>query len=358
MTQSKESCIIVFAKTTMREETKTMSHYNHLSIQEREKLLILRTEGKGIRAIARAIERSPSTVSREIKRNTKTDRSYSAVESEKQYQKRRKKCRRYKLLSNEALREVVGRLFLEEQWSPEQIANRLTYEGSSHRISCATIYRGIYEGVFDTPEQRRSVGNRGAIRKLRHRGKTRRRKGTVENRGKITISNHINDRPKEADEREVSGHWEADTVAGKMGSACLVTITDRSSRFLLAGKVTKKYSSLVADKIISLLSGVPKAQCKSITPDRGKEFAKHSDVTKALDGLQFYFPDPHAPWQRGTNENTNGLIREYLPKSFDMATTEDSDIQSFVQKLNLRPRKCLGWKSPFEVFFNKVLRLT
>ncbi len=335
-----------------------MSHYHHLSIFEREKLLVMHSEGKSIRTIAKEIGRSASTISRELKRNRLPKQSYSAIAAQNEYSKRRERCRRHKRLSNVALRETVARLFLEQQWSPEQISNRLKYENSEFKISYSTIYRAIYAGLFDTPEQRRSNGNRGAVRKLRYRGKSRRRAGTVETRGKIVISNRIQERPKEAEERQVVGHWEADTVAGKTGSACLITITDRCSRYLLAGKVAKRCSSLVADKMISLLSDVPESQRRSVTPDRGKEFAKHNAVTMALDGLPFYFPDPHAPWQRGTNENTNGLLREYLPKSFDMALSSDSDIAAFVHKLNFRPRKCLNWKSPFEVFFNRVLRLT
>lgn len=335
-----------------------MSHYHHLSISEREKILVLRTEGKSLRAISTEIGRSVSTVSREVKRNGLCDQRYSAVEAQRKYHKRRKKCRRHKLLSNATLKETVMHLFLEMQWSPEQISNRLLLENSMFTISYSTIYRAIYAGLFDTPEQRRSGGNRGAIRKLRHRGKTRRRRGTVETRGKIVISNRIQERPEEADNRQVIGHWEADTLAGKTGSACLVTITDRSSRYLLAGKVTKRYSALVADEMIRLLSALPAKKRKTITPDRGKEFSKHSAVTKALNGLQFYFPDPHAPWQRGTNENTNGLLREYLPKSFDIALYPHSDIAGFINKLNFRPRKCLGWKSPHEVFFHQSLHLT
>ena len=335
-----------------------MSHYPHLSISEREKIIVLRTEGKSIRRIAAEIARSVSTVSREIKRNGRSDQSYSAVEAQRKYLHRRKKCRRHKLLLNASLKETVMRLFLEEQWSPEQIANRLAYENNALQISYATIYRAVYAGMFDTPQQRRSKGNRGAIRNLRHRGKTRRRKGTEETPGKIVISNRIQERPKQADSRKVIGHWEADTLAGKTGSACLVTITDRCSRYLLAGKVGKRYSALVAEKMISLLSVLPRKKRRTITTDRGKEFSKHTSVTKALGGVQFYFPDPHAPWQRGTNENTNGLLREYLPKSFDIALSSEDDIAKFIRTLNFRPRKCLGWKTPYKVFFNKALHLT
>ena len=333
-----------------------MSHYHHLSMEEREKILVLHTKNQSICSIGAALGRSTSTISREIKRNTKSNRAYSAVAGERRYQHRRKRCRRRKLLEDQELRTKVLRLFLDHQWSPEEIANRLTHEGSPYRISYSTIYRSIYAGMLDL--EKLSRGNRGVIRKLRHRGKTRHRKGSIEKRGKITISNQIHDRPEEADSRQVVGHWEADTLAGKTGSACLVTLTDRCSRYLLAGKISKKKSQLVANEIINLFSKLPNDFLKTITPDRGKEFAKHALVTSKLDGVQFYFADPHSPWQRGTNENTNGLLREYLPKSFDIANCSDDGITSFVNKLNKRPRKCLGWKTPYEVFFQEVLHLT
>jgi IS30 family transposase len=335
-----------------------MSHYHHLSTKEREKILVLYTKNESMRAIAQKTGRSVSTVSRELKRNRIREGEYSAVEAEKKYQGRREKCRRTKLLEQEDLRCVVMPLFLEKQWSPEQIANRLIHENSDLRVSYTTIYRAIYAGLFDTPQQKRSRGNRGAIRKLRHRGKRRRRKGTVENRGKIVISNRIQERPEEANNRQFIGHWEADTLAGKTGSACLITITDRCSRYLLTGKVAKKHSSLVADEMISLLSALPEKKRRTVTPDRGKEFSKHNLVTDALNGMPFYFPDPHAPWQRGTSENTNGLLREYLPKSVDIALFSDDEIADFIRALNFRPRKCLGWKTPFEVFFLESLHLT
>ena len=268
----------------------------------------------------------------------------------------RDKCKRSRLLDDPERKKLILKLFLQWQWSPEEIDHRLKLEGNPLGVSYSTIYRAIYTGMLDPPGL--SHGNRGVIRKLRHRGKTRHTKGHVETRGKIVISNRITDRPKEAASRLVIGHWEADTMAGKVGSACRVTIIDRCSRYLLAGKVTKKYSALVAKKMIDLFQDVSKGRRRSITPDRGMEFAKHNLVTAALDGVQFYFPDPHAPWQRGTSENTNGLLREYLPKSFDIAACSDTEIDAFVTKLNLRPRKCLDWKSPFEIFFNQSLHLT
>lgn len=333
-----------------------MSHYHHLSIDEREKILLLYVAKNSLRTIATALGRSASTISREISRNIDKSKGYSAVLAEKRYRRLRKKCKRCRLLDNPERRSLILKLFLEWQWSPEEIDNRLRVENNSLRVSYTTIYRAIYAGILDPPCL--SHGSRGVARKLRHHGKTRHTKSNSETRGKIVISNRIADRPEEATSRTVIGHWEADTVAGKTGSACLVTIVDRCSRYLLAGKTAKKYSALVAHKLIDLLLDVSNDRRKSITPDRGMEFAKHGLVSAALDGIQFYFPDPHAPWQRGTNENTNGLLREYLPKSFDMAAFSDADIAAFVTKLNRRPRKCLDWKSPFEVFFNQSLHLT
>lgn len=333
-----------------------MSHYKHISMEEREKILVLHAEKQSLRNIGKILGRSSSTVSRELKRNRLSSKRYSAFKAEQKYRRRRRNCKRHKLLENNELKNLVSKLFLEQQWSPEEISNRLKYENNSYHISYSTIYRGIYAGMLDEPNLSR--GNRGAIRKLRHRGKPRRRKGEIEKRGKISISKTIHQRPKEACNRQVIGHWEVDTVAGKTGSACLVTITDMCSRYLLSEKIGKKKSQLVASKMISLLSNIPSDYLKSLTPDRGKEFSKHALVSSALGNVQFYFADPHSPWQRGTNENTNGLIREYLPKSFDIALCSDDNISTYVDKLNTRPRKCLGWKTPYEVFFDKVLHLT
>lgn len=332
-----------------------MSQYKHLSIKERENILVLMNNGKSISEISRILNRSKSTISREIKRNS-TSESYSAVEADKLYQSRRVKCRRKKILSNIKIKEKILDLFLNTQWSPEEISKRLKYENSKYKISYATIYRGIYDGTLEPVPL--SHGQRGIAKKLRHRGKTRHKKGTIETRGKIVISNSIEDRSNSANDRSEKGHWEADSVAGKIGSECLVSLADRCSRFLLACKSPSKSSYDVKETMIKLLKSVGMDMVKSITPDRGKEFARHSEVTAALGGVEFYFPPPHSPWLRGTNENTNGLLREYLPKGVDMKLFTDEQIDNFVFKLNTRPRKCLGWKTPFEVFFNVVLHLT
>ncbi|MBQ0139675.1 MAG: IS30 family transposase [Kurthia sp.] len=331
-----------------------MNLYTHLTINERERIFLLINQGQSIRQVAYLLKRNPSTISRELKRNC-MEKTYSPSAAQATYQKRKWSCGRKLLLANPQLKKLIKKLFLKNQWSPEQISARLKMEGFSFRISYTTIYRAIYRGDFN--EKGLSSGNRGAIRKLRHKGKTRHTKNHIEKRGKISITQTIHERPLEANNRTTIGHWEADTVLGKTGRACLVTLTDRKSRYLLAGKVEKKLSVLVRDTITELLLSVSKNKRKSITPDRGKEFSKHKEVTEKLDSIPFYFADPHAPWQRGTNENTNGLLREYFPKTEDMTDCSPTYIDKCIEKLNKRPRKCLEWKSPYEIFFNKVLRL-
>ncbi|MEX1550683.1 IS30 family transposase [Enterococcus sp. C50] len=279
-----------------------MSHYNHLTILERENIFLFFNQGKAIRSIASLMKRSPSTILRELKRNTKNT-TYSPVLAQTIYSYRKQNCGRKLLLSNNRVWTIVRRLFVEEQWSPEEISHRLKSERTGIAISYTTIYRGIYNGLFETEPL--SHGNRGLVRSLRRRGKTRHAKHHVERRGKIE----------------------------------------------------KKLSLFVKDTFIELFSSIHPSRVKSITPDRGKEFSKHSEITKALNGVPFYFPDSHAPWQRGTNENTNGLLREYLPKNKEMDSVTDEAIDQYILKLNLRPRKYLHWKTPYEIFFGVTLHL-
>ena len=332
-----------------------MSQYKHLTIGERENIFEMQIRGLSLRKIAVAMNRNVSTISRELRRNIKTNITYSPSQATVNYKRKRKRCKRKRLLENKIIRDKVLYLFLHQQWSPEQISNRLKYENNLISISYTTIYRGIYNGLLE--DKKLSHGERGVARKLRHRGKTRHIKGKVETRGKIVISNVIQMRPSKANLRAEIGHWEVDTVVGKRNTGCVVTMADRCSRYYLVEKVLSKSSKPVADKMIEMLSKLASNKVKTITPDRGKEFAKHRLVTQIL-GIPFYFSDPHAPWQRPTNENFNGLLREYMPKSTDFTKYTDYEIEEYVVKLNTRPRKCLNWKTPEEVFYSKVLHLT
>ncbi len=331
-----------------------MSLYHHLTISEREKILYFLAKGKSLSAIAAELGRSKATVSRELKRNSFAS-EYSPHKAQEAYCKRRKACHRRKLLDNPDLFSLVRFFFLEQQWSPQQISGRLKLERSVFQISFSTIYRAIYSGLFDTLEERRSHGCKGAIRKLRHRGKSRHTKDYEEKRGKIKIIHQLEERPKEANERKRIGDWEADTMMGKIGKACLITLVDRKSLFTKAVKSPQKTAGNVRDGIIACLKNEP---CNTITPDRGKEFAYHEEISQALNDVPFYFPKPHQPWQRGRNENTNGLLREYFPKNMDLSLVQDDEVQKVVGKLNKRPRKTLGFLTPFEVFYSVVLHLT
>lgn len=328
-----------------------MSHHKHLTIEEREKILYFLAKGYTISKIATELNRHKSTISRELKRNSSA-KGYFPSSAQRRYNKRRKACGPKRKLADPVLLSKVKDLILNHQWSPEQISNRMKLE-ETYQISTNTIYRAIYSGYLESVKL--SHGARGIVRKLRHRGKRRHCRNIPETRGKIKISNPIAERPVSAENRSRKGHWEGDTVLGKIGKACLVTLVDRKSRYLVGGKALRKSADCVSAVMIESLKNHPK---RSITPDRGKEFSMHEDVTAALGGTPFYFPLPHHPWQRGTNENTNGLLREYFPKGVDISGFTNEDIQRKFDELNKRPRKCLGYKTPFEIFFSKSLHLT
>ena len=331
-----------------------MSPYKHLTLEDRETILLGVHSGFTQQYIAKQIGCSKSTVSRELKRNGGRV-NYSVSEAEARYHQVRMHSRRPRLLTQAPLQNLVITYIVERHWSPEQISARLKYENSSWRISYNTIYRGIYLNNLGVPLK--IHGARGLPRLLRHRGKTRKVKGTVrEHRGRFNDAPSIHDRPISAQNRSRYGYWEGDTVRGKVGRTALVTLVERRSRFLVSQRVPKANSDYVKDVIIEALGKLPSNRVLTITPDRGTEFAKYDEVSQKLDA-KIYFPDPHAPQQRGTNENTNGLIREYFPRNTDLDDLSEEEIQAFVEQLNNRPRKVLGWQTPSEVFMGKKLHL-
>lgn len=334
-----------------------MSHYKHLSIEEREKLYLMRGQGKSLREIAREMGRSASTLSRELARNENSHRPYSPSAAQRRYSRKKQNCGRKRILAAAGPREVVRRLIEDEHWSPEQIQHRLALEDHPLQLSFVTIYRAIWAGVYDPKRKYVRRQERFAYH-LRRKGKKKRANGTVNRQGRILNAVSISERPEEANDRAALGHWEADTVAGKKGGSLLLTLTDRKSRFLLAAKVPNANAGVVCSKITQLLSSLPVDKARTVTSDRGAEFAAHRDVSRALKHVSFFFADPHSPWQRGTNENTNGLLRECVPKSTDLSAVPYALIQSFVDSLNRRPRKCLHWLSPFEIFSHSLLHLT
>lgn len=318
-----------------------MKSYKHFSIIEREILLILHELGLSTRKIATCIGKHYSSVARELKRNSKNNKKYDPKKAQERYlflRKVRKSCKC--MYNNEKLVALLRKYLVEFFWSPQQISKRLELENNGIKISYQTIYRYIYNGKLDIPKW---WGQRVVVKSLRRKGK--KYKKNNHKIGKIIITNLLNQRPKSSELRLELGHWEADTVIGKQGKACILTLVDRKSRKVLIKKLPSKDSISVRNALIELLSN---ETCKSITPDRGTEFAKHPEVTMNLN-IPFFFPDPHAPWQRGTNENTNGLIRCFIPKGQDISKISEERIYEIQEALNNRPRKELGYLTPNEV---------
>lgn len=321
-----------------------MSHYRHLTTNERESILKDIAAGLSLRQIAARLGRAPSTITREVGRNRGRAR-YSLIAAEARYRKKREACRRPFVLADPALREQVRRLICEEHWSPQEIAERMRLNGVARWVSCSAIYNAINHQLFEA--RKLYHGERGFKRYLRHKGKRRKGKDCKETRGKLTPPLPWENRPAAAGDRREEGWLEADTIHGGRGG--LVTIVDRKTRFLYCKRVADRNSDTIAEAIIALLCDVPLWMRRGITPDQGKEFFAHQRVSAALDDLPFYFAPPRKPWLRGTNENTNGLIREYFPKGTNVTEISDDFVQAFTHKLNARPRKCLGWLSPAEV---------
>lgn len=334
-----------------------MSHYRHLTIFERESLWEMHLKGESLQNIAKALGRSVSTISRELKRNKKQD-NYSPTNAQAKYKERRKKCVRKRLLASGTLRDTVVFLITNYQWSPEQISNRLRMENGKKIVSYNTIYRALECGCME-PKGKRKRNRQGRFPMLKHlRRKGWRGKKKKQRKNASFIHQTIEQRPKEANERTEIGHWEGDLVYSSCHKLYIVTLVDRLSRYLITGITKTKKPEEVAAVISGMLKDIPKDKLKSITLDRGPEFAHHFDVTKELEEAIFYFAHPHAPWERGTNENTNNLLRQYVPKRTYKVPFSEELLVSFTEKLNNRPRKCLDWKTPEEIFTNTLLHLT
>lgn len=324
-----------------------MGHYTHLTLEEREDVMCWRRQGLSIRAIAARLDRSASTISREIRRNY-CGFYYRASTAERRYRERRRACARRPLLDDCERRALVVSHVLEGQWSPEQLSGRLALERPDLAVSASTIRRAIACGELD-----REIGGRKASARLRRKGRKPRTGRAQEARGKIKISHELSERPAQAQARSRIGDWEGDTVAGRAGGACLVTMVDRRSGYLVGDKSPSKRKGDVRLAMSRALTG---HRLETLTLDRGKEFAEHALLTRELD-VECYFCLPRHPWQRGTNENTNGLLREYFPKGKPLDAVTDQEIQAVFDRLNHRPRKRLGWKCPEEVYRSQTLHL-
>lgn len=315
----------------------------HLSSFERGQIHILLKQGMNPMNIAGELGRTPSTTGREIQRNS-TPRGYDPERAQRQYDERRKACRPNCKLGYAPLFDYVVSKICNEEWTPETIAIRLPLDfpdDSKMRVSHETIYREIYSRhdlhylIACLPQSRPKRRKRG-------QGKSRRGPSIPNRVG-------IEHRPAHIEERIEPGHWEADTVFGKNQDSFLVTLVERSARILRAIEVFSKHADVVANAINALLIEFPTSWVRTVTFDNGTEFAEHEKVAELLN-VKMYFADAYCSWKRGTNENTNGLIRRYLPKGTCFKTLHPNRLQNIVQQLNNRPRKCLNARTPNEIF--------
>ncbi len=327
--------------------------YQHLTEAEREEISRCLARKKPIAAIAKQLRRNASTISREIKRNRgKTGyRAYSANKRAQAAASSRRKGKS-KISKNNMLSNYVIE-GLNKEWSPEEISERIKIEyplDMTMRISYEAIYRYIY--VLPRGELKQTL-----IKALRQEHKYRRKQKsgkTKENRGKIANMLSIEERPAEVADRAVPGHWEGDLILGKYKRSALGTLVERTTRYtILVPLGDKKDAVTVRQEFAKAFRSVPAALKKSMTYDQGKEMSEHQQFSIDT-GIQVYFAHPGSPWERGTNENTNGLIRQYFPKGTDFSEVSEEEIKIVQRKLNDRPRKALGFYKPDEVINNLV----
>ena len=313
-----------------------MQGYNHLTLVERYQIYNLKQVGKSNIEIGKIIGVHKSTIGRELKRN-KGEEGYKAEEAEKKGSERKRQAHRGGRINKETWREVEERL--KEEWSPEQISGRRKLEGKEG-ISHERIYLYIYEDKEKGGE---------LYKHLRSQKKRRKRIGKNDRRGKLKNCISIEKRPEIVDKKERIGDWEGDTIIGEKHKGAIVTMVERKSKMLKMGKVERKGGEEVKEETKKILKGM---KVKTITLDNGREFAGHEEIGKEL-GAEIYFAHPYTSWERGLNENTNGLIRQYFKKGSSFGWIGEEEIRRVEEKLNNRPRKTLGYSTPQEVYMRE-----
>lgn len=320
-----------------------------LTLAEREEVSRSVATGQSIRSVAARLGRAPSTISREIVRNGGQE-CYRASQADQAAWNRAHRPKTCRLVENRTLAHIVaGKLQL--LWSPEQIAGWLkrTYpDDENNQVSHETIYRSLF------------IQARGALKKelLQHLRRTRAMRRSrhhtqkTDDHGRITDTVSISERPATVEDRAIPGHWEGDLLCGSSNSQ-IATLVERHTRYVMLVKVASKDSETVTNALIKNARKLPQELYKSLTWDRGSEMAEHKRFTLATD-IKVYFCDPQNPWQRGTNENTNGLLRQYFPKGTDLSDHSQANLNAVARKLNARPRKTLNYETPAERFGQSV----
>lgn len=305
--------------------------YKQLTQEQRYQIYALKQAEQQSKRIAEIVGVHASTISRELKRN-RGKKGYRPKQANQKAQERKHGAK--KRIGVETWEYVERKL--KKEWSPGQVSGRLK---SHHSIKIS--HEWIYQYILSD----KAVGG-SLYRHLRCQKRNRKRYGSNERRGSLPNCRSIDERPIIVEERSRIGDWESDTIIGKGHKQAIVTIVDRKSRLLLMRKVEKRTAEKVGEATITMLST---KNCKTLTSDNGKEFASHELVSKALK-VDYYFAHPFSAWERGTNENTNGLIRQYFPKHSAFTTITHEEVKAVMEKLNNRPRKCLGFKTPNEVY--------
>ena len=318
-----------------------MRTYHQLTQAQRYQIYALRRTQHSLAEIAKVLDVDKSSISRELKRN-RGQRGYRPQQAHELATARRQKA--VARLTAPVWNMVES--LLKQDWSPEQISGRLKKE-QGIRISHEWIYQHI---LVD------KQAGRHLYPRLRCQKKRRKRYGTYDRRGKLPNCRSIEERPASVNTRKRIGDWEVDTLIGKQQKHAMLTLTERKSRFTMLGKVPRRTARAVRQQVCKLLLPI-KDQVHTLTSDHGKEFADHKLIAETLQ-LKFYFAHPYAAWERGTNENTNGLLRQYFPKKSDFKTISNKKIEQTMSKLNFRPRKTLRFKTPFEVFYHTTVALT
>ena len=312
----------------------------YLSEQERIEIADLRAAGMSIRGIAEQLGRAPSTISREIRRNRDSDGHYRPHHAEQAARQRAGKPRQRRIAVDEVLAEIIGRL-LAKRWSPEQVAHelRVRFADQPSRWPCKeTIYQAIYDTAVSL------------TRPARRRRRRRRLQG-LQRRGRLTAMRMIDERPAEVQDRVEAGHWEGDLIMGAGNRSAIGTLVERTTRYLvlLAFPDGIATTDRVRQAITDALESVPAGLRRTLTWDQGKELAQHQQISAAT-GTDVFFCDAHSPWQRGSNENMNGLLRDYFPKGTDLSVHTAEDIVRIAAEVNDRPRKTLAWQRPAQLF--------
>ena len=315
--------------------------YHQITSEERYTIATLRQEGFNQSQIARALGRHRSSISREIRRNLSSyDNCYRPFVASHRARARRSRSRRNARFGPEEI-QLVERL-LKKRWSPEQIAGRLRQEGRLS-ISHETIYRYTWSDKAEGGSLHKYLRCATKLRRKRH--------NSYDSRGRLAGKRHISERPSWIEKRKSIGHWEADTVVGKGSKDCVATLVERKTGLTMIGKLPDRCSSSMSSRIRSLIRREPD-RFKTITADNGTEFHDYESVERSTT-VRFYFATPYHSWERGSNENLNGLLRQYLPKNTSLAGLTQRQCDAIAKSLNTRPRKRLGYRTPEEVFYGK-----